>query len=318
MTERALITGPTRVNLTSEETGVGERLDVALTQRGVGPSRAAVQKLIEQGHVLINGIPARAGHKIRAGDRIEAEIPPPTSIDVEPEALSLDILFEDQDVVVINKPRGMAVHPGAGLLKGTLVNALLAHCRDLSGIGGKIRPGIVHRLDKDTTGVLVVAKNDTSHLSLAQQIKDRTVTRRYLALVHGEVREESGTMDTPFGRHPVERHRMAVLPHGGRRAVTHFTLLERLSRYSLLDVRLETGRTHQIRVHMAHMGHPIVGDPVYGRRRAREKGELELEGQALHARLLGFLHPRSGAYMEFAAPPPDDFRRALEKLGNID
>lgn len=226
-----------------------------------------------------------------------------------PEEIPLDIVYEDADLVVVNKPRGMVVHPAAGNYRGTLVNALLNHCRDLSGINRALRPGIVHRLDKDTTGLLVVAKNDTAHLDLACQIKERRVKRQYLALVHGHPPQE-GTVDAPIGRHPVHRKKMAVEPRHGRPAVTHFRVLERYPGYALVEARLETGRTHQVRVHMAYIGHPLLGDPVYAPRRPR----LGLAGQALHACTLGFRHPRTGEYLEFRAPLPRDFEEVLEHL----
>jgi len=235
--------------------------------------------------------------------------PEPRPVDVQAQDIPLDILYEDEDIIVINKPQGMVVHPAAGNYNSTLVNALLHHCRDLSGINGEMRPGIVHRIDKDTSGVLVVAKNDHSHVNLAQQIKDKTAVRKYIALVEGDIKEDAGTIDAPIGRHPVYRKKMAVVP-GGRRAVTHFKVLERFGRYTLIEARLETGRTHQIRVHMAYIGHPVVGDPVYGYKRQ----SFNLNGQLLHAQCLGFKHPRTGRYMEFCAPLPDYFTDVICKL----
>lgn len=286
-----------------------ERLDRWLAASGVGPSRAFVQKLIDAGHVLVDGRVAPASHKVRPGQKVLVAIPPPEPTATLPEAIPLDVLYEDDDVIVINKPQGMVVHPAAGNRAGTLVNALLAHCRGLSAIGGKERPGIVHRLDKDTSGVLVVAKNDDAHVSLQKQIQAREARREYLAIVHGRVREERGRINAPIGRHPVDRKRMAVIA-GGRPAVTDYEVLERFPGYTLVQAILQTGRTHQIRVHMAHLGHPVVGDPVYGARRS----PWNLKGQCLHAQRLAFRHPRTGAWMSFTAPLPPDMEKVLADL----
>ncbi len=286
-----------------------ERLDRWLAASGVGPSRAFVQKLIDAGHVLVDGRVAPASHKVRPGQKVLVAIPPPEPTATLPEAIPLDVLYEDDDVIVINKPQGMVVHPAAGNRAGTLVNALLAHCRGLSAIGGKERPGIVHRLDKDTSGVLVVAKNDAAHVSLQKQIQAREARREYLAIVHGRVREERGRINAPIGRHPVDRKRMAVIA-GGRPAVTDYEVLERFPGYTLVRAILQTGRTHQIRVHMAHLGHPVVGDPVYGARRS----PWNLKGQCLHAQRLAFRHPRTGAWMSFTAPLPPDMEKVLADL----
>lgn len=286
-----------------------ERLDRWLAASGVGPSRAFVQKLIDAGHVLVDGRVAPASHKVRPGQKVLVAIPPPEPTATLPEAIPLDVLYEDDDVIVINKPQGMVVHPAAGNRAGTLVNALLAHCRGLSAIGGKERPGIVHRLDKDTSGVLVVAKNDDAHVSLQKQIQAREARREYLAIVHGRVREERGRINAPIGRHPVDRKRMAVIA-GGRPAVTDYEVLERFPGYTLVRAILQTGRTHQIRVHMAHLGHPVVGDPVYGARRS----PWNLKGQCLHAQRLAFRHPRTGAWMSFTAPLPPDMEKVLADL----
>ncbi|MDI3281180.1 MAG: RluA family pseudouridine synthase [Bacillota bacterium] len=293
------------------EEAAGSRLDVFLAAHHLVPSRSAAQRLIEGGRVLVDGAAVRKpSYRLRPGERVEVRLPPPAPVEVVPEEIPLDILYEDEDLVVVNKPRGMPVHPGAGRSSGTLVNALLAHCRDLSGVGGALRPGIVHRLDKDTTGLLVVAKHDAAHLHLARQIKERRVTRIYLALVHGRLPAAEGKIEAPIGRHPVARKKMAVVARRGRAALTYYRVLEEWARFSLLEVKLGTGRTHQIRVHLAYLGHPVAGDPTYGRRRA----ELGLEGQALHAAVLGFCHPRTGEYVEFSAPPPEDFQRALALL----
>ncbi|TCL60903.1 ribosomal large subunit pseudouridine synthase D [Hydrogenispora ethanolica] len=284
----------------------GLRLDVFLSNSGLWPSRSFVQKLIAAGGATRNGKPLKASYKIEPGDELEIVWEEPQPLEVVAEAIPLDILYEDPDLVVVNKPRGMVVHPAAGNQRGTLVNALLEHCEDLSGIGGVIRPGIVHRLDKDTSGVLVVAKNDYSHLALARQIKERSMKRMYKALVHGRPPEQ-GRIEAPIGRHPVERKKMAVVP-GGRFAATNYRVLEYLGVYAYLEARLETGRTHQIRVHFSHLGYPLVGDPVYGYR----KEAVPIQGQALHAALLGFNHPRDGRYLEFATEPPPAMQTALD------
>lgn len=298
------------VALAGEE-AAGTRLDVFLAAQRLALSRSAAQRLIEGGWVSVNGAAVKKpSYRLRPGEQVEVRFPPPVCTEVVPEELPLDIIYEDEDLVVVNKPRGMPVHPGAGRSTGTLVNALLAHCRDLSGVGGALRPGIVHRLDKDTTGLLVVAKHDAAHLDLARQIKERRVTRIYLALVHGRLPAAEGEIEAPIGRHPVARKKMAVVAGRGRAALTYYRVLEEWPRFSLLEVRLGTGRTHQIRVHLAYIGHPVAGDPTYGRRRT----ELGLEGQALHAAVLGFCHPRTGKYVEFSAPPPEDFQRALTLL----
>lgn len=287
----------------------GKRLDLFLSSYFQQWTRSHIQKLIKDGYITVNGQSIKSGYKLKLGDRIKVIEPEPRPVDVQAQDIPLDILYEDEDIIVINKPQGMVVHPAAGNYNSTLVNALLHHCRDLSGINGEMRPGIVHRIDKDTSGVLVVAKNDRSHVNLAQQIKDKTAVRKYIALVEGSIKEDAGTIDAPIGRHPVHRKKMAVVP-GGRRAVTHFRVLERFKQYTLIEARLETGRTHQIRVHMAYIGHPVVGDPVYG----YKKQSFNLKGQLLHAQCLGFKHPRTGRYMEFCAPLPDYFTDVICKL----
>jgi len=288
----------------------GKRLDIYLTGMAGGLSRSFVQKLIAEGMVLVGGEVARASYKVKPGDMIALNIPEPEELEVNPEPIPLDIYYEDNDVIVVNKPRGMVVHPAAGNFSGTLVNALLFHCRDLSGINGVTRPGIVHRLDKDTSGLIMVAKNDAAHFSLAEQLKSRQVKRRYLALVHGHVREESGVVDAPIGRDPRDRQKMAVLDRNSKHAVTHYRVLSRFDGYTYLQLRLETGRTHQIRVHMAYIGHPVVGDPKYGPARPH----FGLDGQFLHAAVLGFKHPRTGEYLEFEAPLPRELEEILDKL----
>lgn len=286
------------------------RLDVFLTNQLTEVSRSHIQKLIEEGLVTVNDVVKKANHKLRMGEVVSVVIPPPEELQVIPENLPLDIYYEDHDVVVVNKSRGMVVHPAEGNTHGTLVNALLYHCKDLSGINGVLRPGIVHRLDKDTSGLLMVAKNDIAHNSLAQQLKDRTVTRRYRALAHRNIKNDQGTINAPIGRDPKDRQRMAVTTKNGKPAVTHYQVVERFGEYTLIECRLETGRTHQIRVHMAYLGYPLVGDPKYG----PSKTAFQVDGQLLHAKVLGFIHPTSGQYLEFSAPLPEIFTNVLEKL----
>ncbi|MEG6522176.1 RluA family pseudouridine synthase [Desulfotomaculum sp. 1211_IL3151] len=287
------------------------RLDIFLTSQCEDLSRSHIQKLIEDGYVTVNDKPGKANHKLKIGELVCIQIPPAEELRVEAENIPLDIYYEDRDVVVVNKPRGMVVHPAEGNTSGTLVNALLYHCHDLSGINGIMRPGIVHRLDKDTSGLIMVAKNDHAHQSLAQQLKDRTVTRRYQALVHHNIKKDAGTINAPIGRDPRERQRMAVINRNSKPAVTHFTVLERFGDYTMIECRLETGRTHQIRVHMSYLGFPLVGDPKYG----PAKDPFNLNGQLLHAKILGFKHPTSGQYLEFQSPLPEVFQRVLRKLG---
>ncbi|MFC4768427.1 RluA family pseudouridine synthase [Effusibacillus consociatus] len=287
----------------------GERIDRFLAERVADLSRSQIQTLIEDGAVLVHNKQVKSNYKLRVGDEVILTLPEPEPSEVEPENIPLDIVYEDSDVVVVNKPRGMVVHPAAGHMKGTLVNALLYHCKDLSGINGVLRPGIVHRIDKDTSGLLMAAKNDKAHQSLAEQLRAHTVTRKYIAIVHGVVNHELGTVDAPIGRHPVHRLKMAVVKSGGRHAVTHFAVLERFKQYTLLECKLETGRTHQIRVHMDFIGHPLAGDPVYGPKRT-----LDIDGQALHAQVLGFNHPSTGEYIEFSSHIPADMVRLIEEL----
>ncbi len=284
------------------------RIDVLLAAR-CGLSRSFVQQIVKNGNVTIAGKAIKSNYKVRGGEEIHIVFPEAEEISAEPENIPLDILFEDAHIIVINKARGMVVHPAAGNHSGTLVNALLYHCKDeLSGINGQIRPGIVHRLDKDTSGVMVAAKEDEAHMSLAKQIKEHTACRTYLAIVHGNIAEEKGTIDAPIGRHPKDRLKMAVTFQNSRPAVTHFTVKERFGLYTLIECRLETGRTHQIRVHFAHIGHPIVNDPVYGYKRM----EFPIEGQALHSHTLHVVHPATGKAMEFMAPVPQDFAACIE------
>jgi 23S rRNA pseudouridine1911/1915/1917 synthase len=293
-----------------EEENAGERLDIFLVKENPDLSRSHIQRLIAEQQVTVNGEPARSSYRVKPGDEVVLKIPLPRELEVVPENIPLDIYYEDGDVVVVNKPRGMVVHPAEGNYSGTLVNALLYHCRDLSGVNGVMRPGIVHRLDKDTSGLIMVAKNDFTHLELARQLKDRRVTRRYTALAHGNFKEDRGTVDAPIGRHPRDRQRMAVVSRGGRHAVTHYMVKERFGQYTLLELKLETGRTHQIRVHMAYLGHPLVGDLKYGPARPH----FGLQGQFLHAATLGFHHPRRGEYLEFTAPLPGELADILVRL----
>lgn len=291
--------------------GAGRRLDQYLSECEPELTRSYLQKLIRDGSVLLEGRPAKAGVKLSQGMKIELTLPEAKELEILPEDLPLDILYEDRDVILINKPKGMVVHPSAGHHTGTLVNALLFHCQgELSGINGILRPGIVHRIDRDTTGVLIACKNDRAHNVLAGQLKEHTITRRYRALVCGNLKEDEGTVDAPIGRHPVERKKMAVVRSGGKQAVTHYRVLERFGAYTYIECRLETGRTHQIRVHMASIGHPLLGDEVYG----RGKNPFHLEGQTLHAMVLGFVHPSTGEYMEFEAPLPEYFEELLRRL----
>lgn len=287
------------------------RLDKYLAETLESQSRSGIQRLMEEGHVLLDGRAAAKNAKVQTGSRVEVLIPPPVSLDVAAQNIPLDIFYEDDDLLVVNKPKGMVVHPAAGNYDGTLVNALLYHCKDsLSGIGGVMRPGIVHRIDKDTSGLLMVAKNDLAHLSLAEQIKDHTFTRIYAAVVYGNIKEDTGTVNAPIGRHPADRKKMCVTDKNSREAITHFQVMERLRGFTRLKVQLETGRTHQIRVHMAYLGHPVAGDPVYGPKKVIKR----LDGQCLHAQTLGFIHPRTGQYLEFTAPLPDYFIRFVSSI----
>ena len=287
------------------------RLDVLLSRRVEGLSRSAAQRLLEEGKVSLQGRPLKKNHRLRAGEALELCLPDPVPTDARPQNIPLDIVYEDADVAVVNKPRGMVVHPAPGNPDGTLVNALLAHCgQSLSGVGGAIRPGIVHRIDKDTSGLIIAAKNDFAHAALAAQLKDHSLARTYVCIVCGNVKDDSGTIDAPIGRHPADRKKMAVTEKNSRSAVTHWRVLERFSGYTLVECKLETGRTHQIRVHMAYRGHPILGDMVYG----HKKPELGQDSQCLHAKELRFVHPRTGQPVTVCCELPDYFTALLEKL----
>lgn len=287
-----------------------ERLDKYLAHIYENQSRSFFQKLIREHQVLVNGVPQKAGYRLSPEDMISVNIPKAQEVEILPEDIPLDILYEDADVLIVNKPKGMVVHPSAGHFSGTLVNAVMYHCRDsLSGINGEIRPGIVHRIDMDTTGALIVCKNDAAHVFIAQQIKEHTVTRRYRGIVMGYVKEDSGTIEGAIGRHPVERKKMAVNEKNGKPAITHYKVLQHFEKHTYMEFELETGRTHQIRVHMASIGHPLLGDALYG----NGKDRFHLQGQTLHAMVIGFIHPSSREYMEFEAPLPDYFAELLGK-----
>lgn len=291
----------------------GERIDKMLSLRLEGFTRSHIQKLTDGGLVLVNGAPVKANYKVKTGDAIQVNVPEPEKTDIVAEDIPLDIVYEDEYMLVVNKPQGMVVHPAAGNYNGTLVNALMHHCgTELSGINGEIRPGILHRIDKDTSGLLLVAKTNEAHIGLAAQIKEHSLTRAYLALVHGGFKEDNGIIALPIGRHPTDRKKMAVTYKNSREAVTHYSVIERLGKYSFVECVLETGRTHQIRVHMSHNGHPIVGDRKYG----VKKEEFSLDGQLLHAYKIGFVHPILKKYMEFSAPLPDYFQKVLYILKN--
>ena len=289
----------------------GNRIDKYISSQFPDFSRSYIQKIIKDGKVFVNDKTIKASYKVTEGDNIYLEIPKLSIPDIIPENIPLDILHEDDDVIIVNKPKGMVVHPSAGHYTGTLVNALLYHCKDnLSGINGIMRPGIVHRIDMDTTGSLIVCKNDKTHRAIAEQMKVHSITRRYRAIVHGTVKEDSGTINAPIGRHPLERKKMAVNEQNGKPAVTHYQVLKRFRQFTYIECELETGRTHQIRVHMASIHHPLLGDTVYG----PSKCPYPLQGQTLHAMTIGFLHPSTGEYMEFSAPLPDYFEKLLAKM----
>ena len=301
-----------RLCLQSDPSWAGERIDKFLAEVMKDYSRSFLQKQFKEGNITVNGKPAKASLKVGEEDEITVLLPENQEPDIQPEKIPLDILYEDDQLLVVNKPKGMVVHPSAGHYSGTLVNALMYHCKDqLSGINGVLRPGIVHRIDMDTTGALVVCKTDTAHQSLAQQLKVHSITRRYRAIVHGNLKEDTGTVEGLIGRHPVERKKMAVNVRGGKEAVTHFKVLERFGTYTYIECQLETGRTHQIRVHLSSIGHPLLGDTLYGPKKCPFPS---LQGQTLHAMVLGFLHPVNGEYMEFTAPLPEYFEKLLEKL----
>jgi 23S rRNA pseudouridine1911/1915/1917 synthase len=288
----------------------GDRIDKVISTLDEEWSRTQVQQWIKEGNVLVNGQKIKTNYKCSMNDEIEITIPDPELLDVIPEEMDLDIYFEDKDVLVVNKPSGMVVHPAPGHLTGTLVNGLMAHCKDLSGINGVLRPGIVHRIDKDTSGLLMVAKNDMAHEKLVNQLVEKTVTRKYRAIVHGVIPHDFGTIDAPLGRDTKDRQSMTVVDNG-KHAVTHFHVIERFKDFTFVECQLETGRTHQIRVHMKYIGYPLAGDPKYG-----PKKTLDINGQALHAGILGFNHPRTNEYLEFEAPLPKEFEELVEQLRN--
>ncbi|MBE3126796.1 MAG: RluA family pseudouridine synthase [Candidatus Atribacteria bacterium] len=287
------------------------RIDLYLTQKEICPSRSQIRNLIVQGQIRVNSTPVKPSYILKNGDRINIALPEQKELQIKAEAIPLDIVYEDEYLVVVNKPADMIVHPAGKICSGTLVNALLYHCQDsLSGIGGVIRPGIVHRLDKDTSGLIVSAKNDFAHLDLSRQIKDHQVTKKYLALVHGNMKDDSGIIDAPIGRSLKNRKKMAVTEGKSREAITQFQVLKRFSGYTLVEAVLRTGRTHQLRVHLAFIGYPIVGDQLYGQR----KQGLNINRQALHSHILGFVHPSSKKYMEFSAPLPQDMQELIDCL----
>ena len=294
-----------------EQETAGQRIDRFLSGEDTGLSRSALQALVVEGHVQCNGKTVAKSLKLKAGDTVLLEIPDAKPIEAVPQDIPLDIVYEDAHLLVVNKPKGMVVHPAPGNPDGTLVNALLWHCKgSLSGIGGEIRPGIVHRIDKDTSGLIIAAKNDFAHAALAAQLKDHSLARTYVCIVCGKIKDDSGTIDAPIGRHPADRKKMAVTEKNSRSAVTHWRVLERFSGYTLVECKLETGRTHQIRVHMAYRGHPILGDMVYG----HKKPELGQDSQCLHAKELRFVHPRTGQPVTVCCELPDYFTALLEKL----
>lgn len=294
-----------------DKENVNKRLDRFISEELEEQSRSYIQSLIEDGEVTVNDCVKKSNYKLKENDSILITIPEAKAYSVEPENIPLDVIYEDNDIIVINKPRGMTVHPAPGVYSGTLVNALLYHCKDLSGINGVLRPGIVHRIDKDTTGILVVAKNDKAHNHLAAQLKDHSMTREYVALVEGVMKNDLGTIDAPLARDPKDRIKIAIVKDG-RKAVTHYKVLERYSKNTLVECKLETGRTHQIRVHLSSINHPLVGDPVYGYKKQR----FNINGQLLHAKKLGFIHPTTEEYMEFTTELPKDFIRVIHILLN--
>lgn len=291
------------------ESNESERIDKFLAQHTDDWSRSQIQQWIKNGNVTVNGVVVKANYKLQLDDEVRLNVPPPRDLSIEPEEMNLNIVFEDRDVIVINKERGIVVHPAPGHYSGTIVNGLLAHCKhELSGINGVMRPGIVHRIDKDTSGLLMIAKNDLAHQSLAHQLKNHTVTRKYVAIVHGNLAHQQGTINAPIGRDPKNRQQMAVGSHG-KEAVTHFKVLEHYDGYSLIECELETGRTHQIRVHLNYIGHPLAGDPKYGPTKT-----LPINGQALHAKVIGFDHPRTAERCEFDSELPEDMQQLIEQL----
>lgn len=289
----------------------GERLDKYISMLFPEQSRSFFQKIIKDGHVTVNDKPEKANCRLKVEDLVRVEIPDAVETQILPENIPLDVLYEDDDLLVVNKPKGMVVHPSAGHYSGTLVNAIMYHCKDsLSGINGEIRPGIVHRIDMDTTGSLIVCKNDEAHVAVAEQIKVHSVNRIYRGIVYGVVKDDEGIIHAPIGRHPVERKKMAINEKNGKDAITHYKVLERFDKYSYMEFKLETGRTHQIRVHMASIGHPLLGDTLY----SNGKSPYKLQGQTLHAMVIGFNHPKSGAYIEISAPLPEYFEKILRDV----
>ena len=299
----------TAVEFTVEAEYSGLRLDKCISEKYEDITRSHIAGIIRSGNVFVNSRKARASLKVSEGDLVEFILPNEALPDIVPQDIPLDILYEDSDCIVVNKPKGMVVHPAPGHYEGTLVNALMYHVHDLSGINGKLRPGIVHRIDRDTTGSIIVCKNDRAHLSLARQLEEHSINRKYAAIVNGNLRDDTGTIDAPIGRCPTDRKKQAVVP-GGRRAVTHYKVLQRFGNYTYVECALETGRTHQIRVHFAHIGHPVMGDEVY----SRGKSKFNTMGQVLHAKTLGFIQPTTGEYIEVEAPLPEYFEKILKSL----
>lgn len=300
------------INIVVDENYVNCRIDKFLSDNIDDYSRSYLQKLIKDNYVKVNNKKVKSNYKLSIEDNVEVIIPEPEEIEVVPQNIELDIVYEDKDFIIVNKPQGLVVHPAPGNYDKTLVNAILYHCNDLSGINGVLRPGIVHRIDKDTTGLLVVCKNDKAHIDIAAQLKAHTITRKYEAIVYHNIKEDEGTVDAPIGRHPVNRKQMAINYKNGKRAVTHFKVLERLKdhKFTYVSLQLETGRTHQIRVHMSSINHPLLGDEVYG----PSKSQFKLNGQLLHAKTLGFIHPTTKKYVEFNSPLPGYFKDVLNKL----
>lgn len=289
----------------------GERIDKCISNYLESLSRSYIQKIIKDGKAYVNDAVVKANYKVKVDDKVQFEIPDCEEPDIPPQDIPLDILYEDKDILIVNKPKDMVVHPAPGHYEGTLVNAIMFHCKDeLSGINGVLRPGIVHRIDKDTTGSIIICKNDEAHRKIAQQLKEHSITRKYRAIVYGRIMEEEGTVNAPIGRHPTDRKKMAINEKNGKPAVTHYKVLERFDKYTYIECQLETGRTHQIRVHMTSIGHPLLGDEVYG----NAKCSFKLEGQTLHAMTIGFIHPTTGEYVEYEAPLPEYFEHLLQIL----
>ena len=289
----------------------GERIDKCISNYLESLSRSYIQKIIKDGKAYVNDAVVKANYKVKVDDKVQFKIPDCEEPDIPPQDIPLDILYEDKDILIVNKHKDLAVHPAPGHYEGTLVNAIMFHCKDeLSGINGVLRPGIVHRIDKDTTGSIIICKNDEAHRKIAQQLKEHSITRKYRAIVYGRIMEEEGTVNAPIGRHPTDRKKMAINEKNGKPAVTHYKVLERFDKYTYIECQLETGRTHQIRVHMTSIGHPLLGDEVYG----NAKCPFKLEGQTLHAMTIGFIHPTTGEYVEYEAPLPEYFEHLLQIL----